>query len=238
MALLNIHTFPDPILKEKALPVVEFDQSLDDITQSMLETMYVSSGIGLAAIQVGILKQIIVIDLKSGEQDISLREPHVFVNPKILKKFGSTVSEEGCLSVIDFRGDIERAEKILVEYQDVKGNIHQIKADEMMSICLQHEIDHLNGILFIDHLPVLKQKMVKKKLTKLAMENARICRRLYIFLLMFFSVLYNRSFIASLSLRKLIIITPLLQLPQEKKFPLRSLTRSKKEALDWGSVPL
>ena len=172
MALLNIHSFPDPILRKKALPVTEFDQSLDETAQSMLETMYVSSGIGLAAIQVGILKQIIVIDLKSGEEDISLREPHVFVNPKILKKFGSTVSEEGCLSVIDFRGDIERAEKILVEYKDVKGNIHQIKADEMMSICLQHEIDHLNGILFIDHLPGMKQKMVKKKLTKLAMANA------------------------------------------------------------------
>ena len=172
MALLNIHSFPDPILRKKALPVTEFDQSLDETAQSMLETMYVSSGIGLAAIKVGILKQIIVIDLKSGEEDIGLREPHVFVNPKIIKKFGSTVSEEGCLSVIDFRGDIERAEKILVEYEDVKGNIHQIEADEMMSICLQHEIDHLNGILFIDHLPILKQKMVKKKLTQLATANA------------------------------------------------------------------
>jgi len=172
MALLNIHTFPDPVLMKKALPVTDFDQSLDDTAQSMLETMYVSSGIGLAAIQAGILKQIIVIDLKSGEEDISLREPHIFVNPKILKKYGSTVSEEGCLSVIDFRGDVERAEKISVEYQDVKGNIHQMEAEEMMSICLQHEIDHLNGILFIDHLPVLKQKMVKKKLTKLATANA------------------------------------------------------------------
>jgi len=172
MALLNIHTFPDPVLRKKALPVTNFDQSLDDTAQSMLETMYVSSGIGLAAIQAGILKQIIVIDLKSGEEDITLREPHIFVNPKILKKYGSTVSEEGCLSVIDFRGDVDRAEKISVEYQDVKGNIHQMEAKEMMSICLQHEIDHLNGILFIDHLPVLKQKMVKKKLTKLATANA------------------------------------------------------------------
>ena len=168
MALLNIHTFPDPILKKKALTVTEFDQSLDDTAQSMLETMYVSSGIGLAAIQAGILKQIVVIDLNSGEEDISLRDPNVFVNPKILKKYGSTVSEEGCLSVIDFRGDVERAEKILVEYQDVKGNFHQMEAEGMMSICLQHEIDHLNGILFIDHLPALKQKMVKKKLTKIA----------------------------------------------------------------------
>ena len=172
MVMLNIHTFPDPILRQKALPVTDFDQSLDDTAKSMLETMYVSSGIGLAAVQAGILKKIIVIDLISGEEDISLREPHVFVNPKILKKYGSTVSEEGCLSVIDFRGDVERAEKISVEYQDVKGNIHQMEAEEMMSICLQHEIDHLNGILFIDHLPVLKQKMVKKKLTKLAIANA------------------------------------------------------------------
>ena len=119
MALLNIHTFPDPVLRKKALPVTDFDQSLDDEAQSMLETMYVSDGIGLAAVQAGILKKIIVIDLISGEEDISLREPHVFVNPKILKKYGSTVSEEGCLSVIDFRGDVERAEKISVEYQDV-----------------------------------------------------------------------------------------------------------------------
>ena len=171
MALLKIHNFPDPILRQKALPVTDFDRSLSDTAQSMLETMYLSSGIGLAAVQVGILKQILVIDLNSGEKDISLREPHIFVNPKIKNKYGSTVSEEGCLSVIDFRGDIERAEKISVEYQDVKGKIHQMEANEMMSICLQHEIDHLNGILFIDHLPVLKQKMVKKKLTKLAMVN-------------------------------------------------------------------
>ena len=100
-----------------------------------------------------------------------LREPNVFVNPKIIKESGSTVSEEGCLSVIDFRGEVERAEKISVEYQDVKGDIYQMDAEEMMSICLQHEIDHLNGILFIDHLPLLKQKMVKKKLTKLALAN-------------------------------------------------------------------
>jgi peptide deformylase len=172
MAILNIHTFPDPILRQKAVPVTEFDQNLNETAQSMLETMYVSSGIGLAAVQAGILKQIVVIDLKSGEEDINNREPHVFINPKILSKSGTSVSEEGCLSVIDFRGDVERAEKISLEYQDVKGNYHEMEADDMMSICLQHEIDHLNGILFIDHLPVLKQKMVKKKLTKLAMVNA------------------------------------------------------------------
>jgi peptide deformylase len=134
----------------------------------MLETMYVSSGIGLAAIQAGILKQIIVVDLKSGEEDITQREPHVFINPKIVKQSGTTFSEEGCLSVIEFRSEIQRAEKIIVEYQDVTGKLQKMEAEEMMSICLQHEIDHLNGVLFIDHLPLLKQKMVKKRLTKLA----------------------------------------------------------------------
>ena len=85
---------------------------------------------------------------------------------------GTTVSEEGCLSVIDFRGEIQRAEKITVEYQDVTGEIQKMEAEEMMSICLQHEIDHLNGVLFIDHLPLLKQKMVKKRLKKLAKVEA------------------------------------------------------------------
>lgn len=168
MAILEIYTFPDPILRKQTKAVTVFDHELETTTQSMLETMYVSSGIGLAAIQAGILKQIIVVDLKSGEEDITQREPHVFINPKIVKQSGTTVSEEGCLSVIEFRGEIQRAEKIIVEYQDVTGKLQKMEAEEMMSICLQHEIDHLNGVLFIDHLPLLKQKMVKKRLTKLA----------------------------------------------------------------------
>jgi len=172
MAILEIYTFPDPILRKQTKAVTVFDHELETTTQSMLETMYVSSGIGLAAIQAGILKQIIVVDLKSGEEDITQREPHVFINPKIVKQSGTTVSEEGCLSVIEFRGEIQRAEKIIVEYQDVTGNLQKMEAEEMMSICLQHEIDHLNGVLFIDHLPLLKQKMVKKRLTKLAKAEA------------------------------------------------------------------
>ena len=101
MAILEIYTFPDPILREQTKAVTVFDHELETTTQSMLETMYVSSGIGLAAIQAGILKQIIVVDLKSGEEDITQREPHVFINPKIVKQSGTTVSEEGCLSVIE-----------------------------------------------------------------------------------------------------------------------------------------
>jgi len=172
MAILEIYTFPDPILRKQTKAVTVFDHELETTTQSMLETMYVSSGVGLAAIQAGILKQIIVVDLKSGEEDITQREPHVFINPKIVKQSGTTVSEEGCLSVIEFRGEIQRAEKIIVEYQDVTGKLQKMEAEEMMSICLQHEIDHLNGVLFIDHLPLLKQKMVKKRLTKLAKAEA------------------------------------------------------------------
>jgi len=172
MAILEIYTFPDPILRKQTKAVTVFDHELETTTQSMLETMYVSSGVGLAAIQAGILKQIIVVDLKSGEEDITQREPHVFINPKIVKQSGTTFSEEGCLSVIEFRGEIQRAEKIIVEYQDVTGKLQRMEAEEMMSICLQHEIDHLNGVLFIDHLPLLKQKMVKKRLTKLAKAEA------------------------------------------------------------------
>ncbi|MEZ7975289.1 MAG: peptide deformylase [SAR324 cluster bacterium] len=172
MAILKIYTFPEPILRRKTSAVTVFDQELAVTAESMLETMYVSSGIGLAAIQTGILKRIIVIDLKSGEEDVLLREPHVFINPEIVKQSGTTVSEEGCLSVIEFRGEIQRAEKIIVEYQDVTGKTQEMAAEDMMSICLQHEIDHLNGVLFIDHLPLLKQKMVKKRLTKFAKAEA------------------------------------------------------------------
>jgi peptide deformylase len=172
MAILEIYTFPDPILRKQTKAVTVFDHELETTTQSMLETMYVSSGVGLAAIQAGILKQIIVVDLKSGEEDITQREPHVFINPKIVKQSGTTFSEEGCLSVIEFRSEIQRAEKIIVEYQDVTGKLQKMEAEEMMSICLQHEIDHLNGVLFIDHLPLLKQKMVKKRLTKIAKAEA------------------------------------------------------------------
>ena len=159
-------------MRRKTSAVTIFDQELAVTAESMLETMYVSSGIGLAAIQTGILKRIIVIDLKSGEEDVSLREPHVFINPKIVERSGTTVSEEGCLSVIEFRGEIQRAEKITIEYQDLTGKVQKMEAEEMMAICLQHEIDHLNGVLFIDHLPLLKQKMIKKRLTKLAKAEA------------------------------------------------------------------
>ena len=134
--------------------------------------MYESNGIGLAANQVGILKRIVVIDIYSGDEDPSNRDPHIFVNPTIVAKSGEVVTEEGCLSVIDFKAEIKRAQQVILEYQDVKGAPHRIEAEDLKAICIQHELDHLDGILFIDHLSPLKQSIVKKKLTKLAKKSA------------------------------------------------------------------
>ena len=172
MALLIVHSFPDPVLKQKALPVKEFDEKLAELADNMFETMYEERGIGLAAVQVGVLKQLVVVDLKSGEEDISLRKPRVFVNPHIVERSGETISEEGCLSVIEYRAEIKRAESIKLEFQDLQGELRTMEAVGLLSICIQHELDHLQGILFIDHLPMLKQKMVKKRLAKLAREAA------------------------------------------------------------------
>ena len=172
MALLTVHTYPDPALKRKAVMVTVFDRDLAKFADSMLETMYEEHGIGLASVQVGVLKQLVVIDLKSGEEDTSLREPRIFVNPRITERSGETVTEEGCLSVIEFRAEVKRAERVSLEYQDLKGKPQQLDADGLLAVCLQHELDHLQGILFIDHLPLLKQKMVKKRLAKQAREAA------------------------------------------------------------------
>ena len=170
MALLKVYTFPDLVLKRKALPVKVFDERLKELADSMLETMYEERGIGLAAVQVAVLQQLVVVDLKSGAEDTSLKEPHVFVNPRITNRSGETVTEEGCLSVIEFRTEVKRAESVMLEYQDLEGRPKVLEAEGLMAVCLQHELDHLQGILFIDHLPLLKQKMVKKRLARQARE--------------------------------------------------------------------
>lgn len=167
-SLLKIYTFPDPILKQPALEVQQFDEALASFCEDMFYTMYESKGLGLAATQVGILKRVVVVDLNSGDLELP-PEPLIFINPKIIEKTGETVFEEGCLSVVDFRGEVTRADKIVLEYQDLRGQRQILEADELKSICIQHEIDHLNGVLFIDRLPPLKQKMVKKRLRKQAL---------------------------------------------------------------------
>ena len=168
MALLQVHEFPDPILQQHAMPVTVFDDKLRQLAADMLETMYEERGIGLAANQVAVLKQIVVVDVMAGDEDHGQREPQVLVNPKIVAASGETAIEEGCLSVPEFRAEVARAEKITVEYQDLEGQPQTLEADGLLAICLQHEFDHLRGRLFIDYLPPLKQRMVKKRLAKLA----------------------------------------------------------------------
>ena len=168
MALLQVHEFPDPILQQHAMPVTVFDDKMRQLAADMLETMYEERGIGLAANQVAVLKQIVVVDVMAGDEDHGQREPQVLVNPKIVAARGETAIEEGCLSVPEFRAEVPRAEKIKVEYQDLEGRLQTLEADGLLAICLQHEFDHLRGRLFIDYLPPLKQRMVKKRLAKLA----------------------------------------------------------------------
>ena len=145
MAVLEIHTAGDPVLKTVCAPVARVDKKIKRTLKDMADTLYAShNGIGLAAPQVGILKRLIVIDLQDGT---GLRE---LVNPVITNKEGSQIFTEGCLSVPNFEGDVERAEYVEVEYTDVRGQRQFLKADGLLAVCLQHEMDHLDGILFTD----------------------------------------------------------------------------------------
>jgi len=170
MAVLTVHRFPDPVLKQRAKPVTKFDGALKKLADDMLETMYLEGGIGLAAVQVAELKRLVVMDLKNGEEVDGKPAPHaprVFVNPEIVKSEGEIVTEEGCLSVTDFRAEVKRASKVEFTYQTLTGESKSETLEEIGAVCIQHEIDHLNGKLFIDHLPLLKREMVKKKLIKM-----------------------------------------------------------------------
>ncbi|MCI2098073.1 MAG: peptide deformylase [Succiniclasticum sp.] len=145
MAVLEIHTAGDPVLKTVCAPVARVDKKIKRTLKDMADTLYAShNGIGLAAPQVGILKRLIVIDLQDGT---GLRE---LVNPVITNKEGSQIFTEGCLSVPNFEGDVERAEYVEVEYTDGRGQRQFLKADGLLAVCLQHEMDHLDGILFTD----------------------------------------------------------------------------------------
>jgi peptide deformylase len=169
MALLPIIEAPDPRLKTVSTPVETFDDALQTLIDDMFETMYAAPGIGLAAIQVGVPKRLLVIDLqeKNEETGATIREPRVFINPEVLKtSVEMTVYNEGCLSVPDQYADVERPAKIRARWLDREGKSHEQDLDEMLATCLQHEMDHLEGILFIDHLSKLKRDMVLKKLQK------------------------------------------------------------------------
>jgi len=167
MALLTILEYPDPRLRTKARPVREFDAALGKLIDDMLETMYAAPGIGLAATQVDVHRQVLVIDISPQHDD-----PQVFVNPQILSREGSAKSEEGCLSVPGVFDDVERASKVRVRAQDRTGAYFERELEGMLAVCVQHEMDHLNGKLFVDYLSDLKRERIRRKLDKERKERA------------------------------------------------------------------
>ena len=164
MALREILTEPNRILRQKSLPVEKVDEDLRKLIDDMLETMYAAPGIGLAAIQVGVPKRVIVLDIAQKE---GKKNPMCFVNPEIIDKSkNNSTYEEGCLSVPGQFAEIDRPDQCYVKYLDYNGEPKEIKATGMLATCIQHEMDHLEGILFIDYLSKLKKSMIIKKLLK------------------------------------------------------------------------
>jgi peptide deformylase len=157
--------YGDPVLETKAEPITEFDTpELRQMVDDMFDTMYSAKGIGLAAPQIGVSKRLTVIDVSAGEEG---GEKIVLINPEIIEKAGSQLGEEGCLSIPGFREDVKRAMKIKVRAQNVEGDTLEYEADELLSRCMQHEIDHLNGVLFLAHLSPLKRDLIRRKIRKL-----------------------------------------------------------------------
>jgi peptide deformylase len=164
MALLDIVTYPDKFLKQPTKPVENIDGALQKIIDSMEETMYHAPGVGLAAIQVGVDQSLLVYDVSPPDEDRSL---NVLINPRILESEGKVLSEnEGCLSVPDYRADVNRFDSVLVEAYDRNEKLLRIEAHDFLAIVLQHEIDHLNGKLFIDRISSLKRQIYTRRLKK------------------------------------------------------------------------
>lgn len=171
MALLPILTAPDPRLKKKSLPVEAVDEGVRQLMDDMLATMYDAPGIGLAAPQVGVLKRVIVLDI---EREDTKTGPLFMANPEIVDASDEDVSyEEGCLSVPEHYSDVVRPAKVTVRYLDRDNKVQELAAEGLLATCLQHEIDHLDGILFIDHISALKRNMILRKLLKARKEKER-----------------------------------------------------------------
>ena len=171
MAELNVLTYPDPFLTTIAKPVEDFGESMKEFCQDMVDTMYKNKGLGLAAVQVGEGKRIFVMDTNYNDEiPIESRTPLILVNPVIVQSEGEQSIEEGCLSVVDFRAEIKRAAKIVVRYQNPDQGVQELEAEGLQAVCIQHEIDHLDGKIFVDRLPPLKRKIIQKKLRKQAIE--------------------------------------------------------------------
>lgn len=160
---------PDPLLRQVSRPVERFDETLRKFTEDMFETMYAAPGIGLAAVQVAEPIRLIVMDVaKDGEE----KKPMVFINPRIVSSSDTrSVYEEGCLSIPDYYAEVERPAEVQVEYFDIAGKPQLLAAEGLVATCIQHEIDHLDGVLFIDHISKLKRDMAIKKFKKMAKER-------------------------------------------------------------------
>ncbi len=169
MSIKPLVILPDPLLRQVSKPVERFDADLVRFATDMLDTMYDAPGIGLAAIQVGQPLRMLVIDLSKEDEP---RAPQIFINPQVLASSDNrNVYEEGCLSIPDYYAEVERPAEVRIAYLDLDGKQQEVAADGLLATCLQHEIDHLNGVLFIDHISRLKREMVMKKFKKLAKDR-------------------------------------------------------------------
>ena len=170
MTIRKILTLPDPRLRARCMPVSSVNDDMRMLADDMLETMYDAPGIGLAANQIGILLQVAVVDIGVREGE---RDPLVLFNPQILERASQQiVYEEGCLSIPDFMAEVERADSIALRYLDREGKMQEMHAGGLLAVCIQHEVDHLNGVLFIDYLSRLKRNMVIKRFQKRERERA------------------------------------------------------------------
>lgn len=186
MAVRTIHIWPDPVLSTAAKDVTAFDISLVTLVKDMFETMYVSSGIGLAANQVGVLQRVLVMDLdpqKQAPKDPTIAQelhswlykgPIALINPKIIEAEGTIVWEEGCLSVPGITDSVKRKEHIKVQYQDEQGKSHVLEARGLYAVCIQHEMDHLAGKVFVEYLSKLKRDIIRKKMVRLKAEDSAL----------------------------------------------------------------
>lgn len=171
MAVLEILKYPNPNLKKKSQPVKIIDPSLRQLVQNLAETLYAAPGVGLAAPQVGYLLRLVVIDVTPVNQPKNLM---VLINPEIISSEGECTWEEGCLSVPDFNEEVKRKKKVVVRCRNLEGETVEVEGNDLLSIVLQHEIDHLDGILFVDHLSQLKRDLYKRQLKKEKKEGKKL----------------------------------------------------------------
>jgi peptide deformylase len=171
---LELVTLPDKLLRKKSAPVERVDDELRKLLDDMLLTMYEAPGIGLAAVQVGVPRRVITIDVVNKEEEREVQDPIFLINPEILWRSDEIATdEEGCLSIPDFYAEVERPASLRVGYVDREGHKREMSAEGLLARCIQHEVDHLDGRLFIDHLSKLKRDMVVKKFTKAAREGTK-----------------------------------------------------------------